>query len=244
MKNKNHFVAQHSLSLVPSLCSRLQSAGPQCSVSSRQCWWAQHWRTRGSSLSWTLSWITCRTPLKSKTMLSTMTSEYGLSPLIETVDEIKLTFSVNQLKNLWETLCTLCVCLCVRDASETSKILMDPARDSTNPYVGLAFKLEVRYHSLSLFLHFCLAGRSQCVTLCCFLWCFSLTGGEVWPADVCAGVPGLSEEGGVHLQHAHKQESQSSEACASPRWPDGGENRPAHVSRLPEVTVFHLWFSV
>ncbi len=46
---------------------------------------------------------------------------------------------------------------------------------------------------------------------------FLIKGGEIWPADVCAGVPGLSEEGGVYLQHTHEQESQSSEACASPR---------------------------
>lgn len=42
---------------------------------------------------------------------------------------------------------------------------MDPTRDSTNPYVGLAFKLEVRYHFLSLLRHFCSTGRSQFVIL-------------------------------------------------------------------------------
>lgn len=46
---------------------------------------------------------------------------------------------------------------------------------------------------------------------------FLSSGGQVWPADICASVPGLSEEGGVHLQHTHEQESQSSEACASSR---------------------------
>lgn len=34
-------------------------------------------------------------------------------------------------------------CVFFRDSSETSKIQMDPTRDDTNPYVGLAFKLEV-----------------------------------------------------------------------------------------------------
>lgn len=56
-----------------------------------------------------------------------------------------------------------------RESSEISKIQMDPTRDSTNPYVGLAFKLEVRYYSLSLLMQFCLTGRSQRVTFCCFL---------------------------------------------------------------------------
>lgn len=33
-----------------------------------------------------------------------------------------------------------------RDSSEASKVQMDPTRDAANPYVGLAFKLEVSYN--------------------------------------------------------------------------------------------------
>lgn len=145
--------------LVTSLSSRLQSAELPCSVSSLQCWWAQHWRTRASSLSWMLSWIICPTPLKSKTMLSSMTSECGpaKSPQIATCR-----WNIMQFRKL----CALMsVFVCVRDVSKTSKIQMDPTRDSTNPYVGLAFKLEVRYHFLSLLRHFCSTGRSQFVIL-------------------------------------------------------------------------------
>lgn len=69
----------HSCFILLLLSFRLPSVGPQCSVSSPQYWWAQLWKTRVSSLCWTLSWITCRTPLKSKTMLSSMTSEHCCS---------------------------------------------------------------------------------------------------------------------------------------------------------------------
>lgn len=69
----------------------------------------------------------------------------------------------------WYLLCHYCDCF--RDVSETSKIQMDSTRDSTHPYVGLAFKLEVTLVFLSLFLRFCFKRTS--VTLCCLLW-FSL----------------------------------------------------------------------
>ena len=87
---------------------------------------------------------------------------------------------------------------------------MDPTRDATNPFVGLAFKLEVTYFFISTIF----AQQEECVTP---FPAFSLTGREVWPADIRASVPGLSEEGGIHLQHTHKQKSQSPEARASPR---------------------------
>lgn len=68
----------------------------------------------------------------------------------------------------------------------------------------------------------------------CFLGLFFFPGWAVWPVDVCAGLPGVSEERGIHLQHPHEQESAHSEAGASSRWPDGGENDTA---KLSEVTV-------
>lgn len=37
----------------------------------------------------------------------------------------------------------MCFLAVDRDSTETSKIEMDPTRDTSNPYVGLAFKLEV-----------------------------------------------------------------------------------------------------
>ena len=71
---------------------------------------------------------------------------------------------------------------------------------------------------------------SRSLMLCCFLWSLSTTGWKVRSADVCAGVPGLSEERRIHLQHTHQQEGQSTEARASPRRPDGGENKQPDVS--------------
>lgn len=59
--------------------------------------------------------------------------------------------------------------------------------------------------------------------LCCHLWFFLWTGWQVWSADIHSSVSGLPEESRQHLQHAHKQESPSSEARASPCWSDGGE---------------------
>lgn len=52
-----------------------------------------------------------------------------------------------------------------------------------------------------------------------------LTGWAVRPVDLCAGLPGVSEERRIHLQHPHKQESARSETRASSRGPDGGENK-------------------
>lgn len=72
-----------------------------------------------------------------------------------------------------------------------------------------------------------------------FLWLF-LTGWAVRPVDVCEGLPGVSEERRIHLQHPHKQESARSEARASSRWPDGGENKSP---KLSEVTVSLLRFA-
>lgn len=86
-------------------------------------------------------------------------------------------------------------------------------------------------HSVFFIFANCLIGRCQCVTLCCLLLCFSSTGREVWSAHVRAGVPGLPEERGIHLQHAHKQESQSPEACASPCRSDGGESKSVDVRK-------------
>lgn len=37
------------------------------------------------------------------------------------------------------------LCNCDSEDKESSKILMDPRRDATNPFVGLAFKLEVMF---------------------------------------------------------------------------------------------------
>lgn len=133
--------------------SRLLYAGPQCSGSSHRCWLEQHWRTKVCSLSWTLSWITCQTQAKSKTMPYLMMSkcEAFLSQLMAK--------SVNQFWSYfhfltwrwslhWRYVC------CFRDATEKSKIKMDNTRDSTHPYVGLAFKLEVIL--LSSYLWFCI----------------------------------------------------------------------------------------
>lgn len=56
-------------------------------------------------------------------------------------------------KVTWNLLC--CDCNRFRDVSETSKIEMDNTRDSTHPYVGLAFKLEVTSDFLCIYLQFC-----------------------------------------------------------------------------------------
>lgn len=127
-------------------------------------------------------------------------------------------------KVTWNLLC--CDCDRFRDVSETSKIEMDNTRDSTHPYVGLAFKLEVTSDFLCIYLQFCF-NRTRFMLSFFFLFVFCQTGWEVWPADVYSGVPGLPEEGGVHLQHAHGQKGPGAEAGASPRWPDGGEKKPA-----------------
>lgn len=58
--------------------------------------------------------------------------------------------------------------------------------------------------------------------LCCVLWSFLSTGGEVRSADLHPGLPGLPEERRVHLQHADRQKSPSSEAGAPPCGSDGG----------------------
>lgn len=59
----------------------------------------------------------------------------------------------------------------VRDSTETKKIQMDPTRDSANPYVGLAFKLEVIQFDLVIFpfLHVCAIEILQFVMFCYFL---------------------------------------------------------------------------
>lgn len=91
---------------------------------------------------------------------------------------------------------------------------MDHTRDSTNPFVGLAFKLEVKY--LFFIWQFFLL-NSKILICHAVLFSVALTGREVWPADVRAGVPGLPEEGGIHLQHTHEKKGSNSEARASPR---------------------------
>lgn len=69
-----------------------------------------------------------------------------------------------------------------RDVSETSKIKMDNTRDSTHPYVGLAFKLEV---------------TSQ--LLCC--WCLQFGLNRTFLMQFCLLVLTLTRLGGLASWH-------------------------------------------
>ncbi len=173
IENKDHFVAQRS---VPCDFAFLQAAIRRATVQRlfTPVLVGTALKNKGVQplLDGVLDYLPNPTEVKNYAILNDeWVSLYPKSPQIVTVDEIIWHFM--KLTVCLETLCTnASVCLCVRDASETSKIEMDPTRDSANPYVGLAFKLEVRFNSSCLFLHICLSGRSQSVTLCFFRWYF------------------------------------------------------------------------
>lgn len=144
-------------------------------------------------------------------------------------------------KVTWNLLC--CDCDRFRDVSETSKIEMDNTRDSTHPYVGLAFKLEVTSDFLCIYLQFCFNRTRFMLSFCLFV-CFlsnRLGGLASWRIFGCTRA--AWRRGSTSTTRARAKRSGCRGWCVSTltrwRWEEA-----SYVWRPSEVTFFHQRFAV
>lgn len=135
---------------------------------------------------------------------------------------------------LWNLLC--CHGDRFREVSETSKIKMDSTRDSTHPYVGLAFKLEVTPQFLCWCLRFCLNRTFLMQLFCLFVLTLNRLGGLAnWHIFGCTRA--AWRRGNTSITHGQAKKSAFRGWCVFTltrwRWEDA-----------VRVTVFHQRFAV